>query len=91
MEPGFRVRLWCVIRPRRTLIRGSGRVGVTNRKSTKTRTLTVQRSYEPNRIALACEIEAYERVVPPLRRPFRTNQPSNQAPRLHTKQRRGGI
>jgi hypothetical protein len=88
MEPGFRVPHCSGSQPTATLIRGIEGGRVTHRDRTKPRILTVRRTFEPSRVAPACVVDAYERVVPSARRAIRSNQSHDQVPDRGTKQRR---
>lgn len=90
MGPGFRVPRCSVIHLTRSLIRGTMGGTVDKPDRTKPRTLTVKRIFEPSRVAPACLVDAYERVVPVARRAIRTDQTTRQAPQAGTKRRSGG-
>ena len=79
-----------VIHLTRILSRGTtgGKVAKPNR--TKPRTLTVRRSFEPSRVAPACLVDAYERLVPVTRRTLRTAQSTKSVPQAGTKRRQEG-
>ena len=74
----------------RILIRGTTGGTVAKPDRTKPRTLTVRRIFEPSRVAPACLVDAYERVVPVPRRMIRTDQSTPLAPQRGTKRRTGG-
>ena len=74
-----------------TLIRGTEGGTVAHRDRTKPRTLTVRRTFEPTRIAPACVVDAYERVVPIARRTIRSDRCHDQVPQLGTKRRIGKV
>ncbi len=79
---------YSVIPPTTTLIRGTEGGTVAHRDRTKARSLTVRRSFEPTRIAPACVVDAYERVVPITRRTVRADRTHEQLSQQSTKQRR---
>ena len=91
MGPGFRVPRCSVSRLTTTLIRGITGGRVAHRDRTKSRTLTVRRTFEPTRIAPACVVDAYERVVPIARRPIRSDRSHEQVPQLGTNRRKGKV
>ncbi len=91
MELGFRVPPYCVLPPTTTLIRGTTGGTVAHRNRTKPRTLMVRRTFEPTRIAPACVVDAYERVVPIARRTIRPDRSHEQGPQLGTKRRKGKV
>ena len=74
-----------------TLIRGTEGGTVAHRDRTNPRTLTVRRTFEPTRIAPACVVDAYERVVPIARRTIRSDRYHEQVPQLGTKRRKGKV
>lgn len=74
-----------------TLIRGTEGGTVAHRDRTKPRTLTVRRTFEPTRIAPACVVDAYERVVPITRRTIRSDRCHEQGPQCGTKRRKGKV
>ncbi len=85
MELGFRVPPYGVLPPTTTLIRGTTGGMVAHRDRTKPRT------FEPTRIAPACVVDAYERVVPIARRTIRPDRSHEQGPQLGTKRRKGKV
>ena len=91
MEPGFRVPHCSGSQPTATLIRGIEGGRVTHRDRTKPRILTVRRTFEPSRVAPACVVDAYERVVPIARRTIRSDRWHEQVPQLGTKRRKGKV
>ena len=90
-ELGFRVPHYGVIPATTTLIRGTEGGTVAHRDRTNPRTLTVRRTFEPTRIAPACVVDAYERVVPIARRTIRSDRCHEQVPQLGTKRRKGKV
>ncbi len=74
-----------------TLIRGTEGGTVAHRDRTKPRTLTVRRTFAPTRIAPACVVDAYERVVPIARRTIRSDRSHEQVPQRGTKRRKGKV
>ena len=77
--------------PTTTLIRGTEGGTVAHRDRTKSRTLTVRRTFEPTRIAPTYMADAYERVVPIARRAIRTDQAREQLSQLETNRRKGKV
>jgi hypothetical protein len=90
-ELGFRVPQYSVIPATTTLIRGTEGGTVAHRDRTNPRTLTVRRTFEPTRIAPACVVDAYERVVPIARRTIRSDRSHEQVPQRGTKRRKGKV
>ena len=62
-----------------------------NRERTKTRTLKVLCSFEPSRMAPACLTDAYECVVPILRRAFTSQRRTETSDGAVSKRRVGGV
>jgi hypothetical protein len=91
MELGFRVPRCSVSQPTTTLTRRIEGGTVAQRDRTRPRTLTVRRTFEPTRIAPACMVDAYERVVPSARRAIRTDQARAQLSQLESKRRNGTV
>ena len=91
MELGFRVPRYSVLPPTTTLIRGIEGGTVAHHDRTKPRTLMVRRTFEPTRIAPACVVDAYERVVPIARRTIRPDRFHEPGPQLGTKRPNGKV
>ena len=72
-----------------TCIASRGTTGgkVAKPNPTKPRTLSVNRSFEPSRVAPACFVNAYERVLPVTRRTLRAEQSTKSVPHRGTKHR----
>ena len=62
-----------------------------HRERTRPRTLMVRRTFEPTRIAPACMVDAYERVVPSARRAIRTDQAREHLAQVEPKRRKGKV
>jgi hypothetical protein len=77
-----------VSQPTFTLIREITGGMVAHRDRTTPRILRVRRTFEPSRVAPACVVDAYERVVPVARRTVRTDRAHEQLSQTRTKYRR---
>jgi hypothetical protein len=69
---------------------GSKETSVARRAPKSSRTLEVHLTFEPSRVSAVCIGQAYERVVPIIRRPAPRTRPARQAEGTQQPQQVGG-